>query len=80
MIDLENIKTGDRIEFRSPTWGSDRKVWRVVTGHEMRRTHWTHRENTTADLERWPTVRFNGHGDFVVRPHEIFNIEKKPDR
>ena len=59
MIEIDQIKVGDRIKFRSPTRSGNKAVWRVVNGH------WPD--------TKWPTVRFDGWNDFVVRPHEIID-------
>ena len=59
------IKVGDRIRFRSLCRWSDRIVWRKVKGFTTRCE---------------PLVRFGGHGEFVVRLHEISEIEDQDGR
>lgn len=57
---LTTIKIGDRIRFRAATRASDREVWRKVNGFAN---------------GGQPTVRFHGWPDFVVRWHEISDVE-----
>ena len=55
-----NIKVGDRITFRAITRHNSAKATRMVNGF------WLDTGN--------PTVRFEGCGNFVVRLHEISEI------
>jgi len=67
----KNLRVGDRIYFRAPTRWADRAVWRVVNGFALRR------KTPTSLVEPWPTVRYGGHSEFLVRPHEILNTEHR---
>ncbi len=53
-----NIKVGDRITFRAITRHNSAKATRLVNGF----------------LVEKPTVRFEGCGNFIVRLHEISEI------
>ena len=64
MINLEQIKIGDRIQFRAVTRHSGATVWRVVTGVEY-----------CGQLHI--QVRYHGWGNFHVRNHEIFDHEPR---
>ena len=64
------IEVGDRITFRAVTRHSDKSVTRIVNGF------------VTADGSGWldaedrlPTVRFEGWANFIVRHHEITEVE-----
>ena len=62
----DTIKIGDRIKFRSPTFsGPTGAVWRKVNGFSN---------------DGKPTVRFNTWPDFVVRKHEIIQIDSLADK
>ncbi|UTS82845.1 hypothetical protein [Phaeobacter piscinae] len=63
-MNIQEIKEGDRITFRSPTRDGNRKLTRVVNGF------WPN---------GLPTVRAHGWGNFVVRAHEIQEIIPKED-
>jgi hypothetical protein len=63
---LDPIKIGDRIKFRCVTRWSGQVVWRKVNGF------WR-------DNPDYPTVRYGGWGDFVVKPDEIIDVEPKED-
>jgi len=60
--EIKSLDIGDRIKFRAATRWGDRKVWRKVNGFH--------------GSEDKPTVRFGGWPEFVVRHHEIVEIEK----
>jgi hypothetical protein len=55
------IKIGDRIKFCSPVRGKTETVWRVVNGFWL-------------DTGQ-PLVRYNGSPMFIVRLHEISEVE-----
>jgi hypothetical protein len=56
------MKKGDRIKFRAVTRWSAAAVWRRVNGFTKRNL---------------PTVRYGGWPGFVVREHEILEVEVK---
>lgn len=58
---MTNIEVGDRIKFRAVTRWSSRAVWRKVNGFYQGRV----------------TVRYGGWAGFVVRGHEILEVEKQ---
>ena len=53
-----NFKTGQTIVFKSPTRSGNIKAKRIITG----------------SFRGFPTVRFNGWHDFVIRQNEIIEI------
>ena len=56
------MKVGDRITFRAVTrWSNGKAETRKVNGF--------------TELG-WPTVRFGGWGEFVVRPSEVVHVHK----
>jgi len=57
---MQVVEVGDRIKFRAVTRSDAGAVWRKVNGF------WG----------RWPTVRYLGWHDFLVRPSEILELEK----
>lgn len=57
----QTIKIGDRIQFRAITRWSGVATWRKVNGFDSR---------------GWPTVVFGGWRDFIVRPHEVLQVEQ----
>ena len=64
------IKMGDRIKFRAATRWSCAAVWRKVNGFRKDPVfNW--RDGVTSN---WPTVRYGGHSDFVVRSDEIIEV------
>ena len=52
------FKTGQRITFKSPTRNGNVKAIRVING----------------TFNGFPTVRFNGWSNFVIRQNEIIEI------
>lgn len=59
--DWDIVEVGDRIVFKSPTRSGTTKAERKVNGFWM---------------NGFPTVRFQGWGDFVVKPSEILEVKK----
>ena len=53
------LKIGDRIKFLAPTRNNSRVAWRKINGF----------------FDERPTVRFEGCGDFIVRRHEIIEVQ-----
>lgn len=62
-MNMHGLKVGDRITFRAVTRWSDRSATRVVNGHTLG--------------YGYPTVRFGGYAEFVVRPSEISVVTRK---
>ena len=64
-------RIGDRITFRSPTRWSCVKATRKVNGF------WKlYADDKCTVIAHWPTVRYGGYAEFIVRPHEIISIEE----
>jgi len=59
---MKTIQVGDIIKFKAPTRNSNKAVWRKVNGFYG---------NTGM-----PTVRFEGWASFVVKIHEIIEVDK----
>ncbi len=59
---MEAIQIGDSIKFKAATRNSCKAVWRKVNGFYG---------NTSM-----PTVRFEGWASFVVKMHEIIEVDK----